>query len=299
MLSALPMVPVALRVHLAHATVEAIAADVGVDVLHIKGPAFDPLLRPQGHTSVDADVLVRLSHLDRFLTGLRRYGWREVLPLQGGGLIQHSTNWFHDMLGQLDVHARFPGIQIAPEDAFDLLWQGRQSLEIAHRACAVPSLAGQRIMLLLHAARSGARGAEDSQVAWTQASPSAKAEVLTLVRDLGAEVAFSVTTGDLKEFRDRPEYELWRMYLDGKTTVDWLSASVKAAPDGFRWVRSTYLKNALTQVLRTPQRQKAQLGRTPRLGEVLQGYSDYLSRGAAMLWRASRWRGGHRHADDD
>ena len=33
--------PIAARVHLAHAVVQHVAESVGVDLLHLKGPAFD------------------------------------------------------------------------------------------------------------------------------------------------------------------------------------------------------------------------------------------------------------------
>lgn len=132
----LPTIPFTLRVHLAHATLQAIAEECGADVLHIKGPAVDPSLRPEGRASVDADVLVRPAHLKRLLRGLKQSGWKQVTTLRSGGVVEHSTNWYHGALGQVDVHVRFPGIQIEPERAFHRLWEG--SGQQRHRIPAVP-----------------------------------------------------------------------------------------------------------------------------------------------------------------
>lgn len=291
----LPTLPVALRVHLAHATVEAIAADAGADVLHIKGPATDPALRPKGHTSTDADVLVRPSHLDRLFASLLRHGWQEVKPLTSGGLVQHSSNWFHGELGQLDVHVRFPGIQIAPERAFDVLWRGRESHEIAHRPCTVPSITAQRLILLLHAARRLPHHQDDVKVGWTQASPETKAEVMALARELDAEVALSVVTGNLQDFRDRPEYDLWRLYADGQTTTTGfrrLLAEIKATPAGFERRYRRIAGYGFSVVLRMRERLEIGLGRKPTLAELSAGYVAFFKRATDILRPGRRGRTG-------
>lgn len=66
--------PVGLRVHFAHATVQAVADEAGADVLHIKGPAVAPSLRPGGRERADADVLMRPGQLELLLAGLARHG---------------------------------------------------------------------------------------------------------------------------------------------------------------------------------------------------------------------------------
>ena len=74
------------------------------------GPGDRPVPPTNGRPSADADVLVRPSHLKQFLEGLKRFDWIEVIPMRDGSIVQHSTNWFHPQLGQLD-HVRFPGIR--------------------------------------------------------------------------------------------------------------------------------------------------------------------------------------------
>ena len=302
--SDLPTLPVRLRVHLAHATVEAIAAEAGADVLHIKGPACDPALRPVGRASVDADVLVRPSHLNRLRAGLSRHGWQQVTPLQGGGLVHHSTNWYHGELGQLDVHVRFPGIQIAPADAFEVLWRDRGLQQIAHRQCTVPSVTAQRLIVLLHAARNMPGRADEVRLAWTQAPPEAKADVRALVGELDADVAFSVTTGNLEDYRDRPEYQLWRLYSGGDPGANWFLAGVRASPAGFQRIRLTFLRHLLGVAANIPKRIEIKLGRKPTPADMARGYGYYLKRGLGLGWLLiaehlpAAWRAGARPTPD-
>ena len=53
------VIPVAVRVHLSHPAMEVLAREADVDLLHIKGPALLPGLRPPGRSSSDVDVIVR------------------------------------------------------------------------------------------------------------------------------------------------------------------------------------------------------------------------------------------------
>lgn len=284
----LPTVPVGLRVHLAHATVQAIADEAGVDLLHLKGPAVDPVLRPDGRDSADADVLVRPAHLKRFLAGLKRHGWQQVTTLRSGGLVEHSTNWYHGELGQMDIHVRFPGIQVTPARAFELLWEGRGTQDIAHRPCVVPGLTAQRVVLLLHAARDLRNYATDVASAWAGASASEQEAVVALAKALRAEVALSVATGTLEEYRDRPEYALWRLYADHATTTSGfrrMAAEIKAAPDGSRLAHVRVVGYVLAALVGMPQRLAAGMGRKATPGEVVAGYATFLRRGADLLRR--------------
>lgn len=287
-MSDLPTVPVTLRVHLAHATVQAIADSAGADILHLKGPALDPALGASRPPSTDADVLVRPSHVKRLFAGLKEYGWHQVLPLRAGGVAQHSANWYHGQLGQLDIHVRFPGIQRAPGDAFDLLWQVRRVVEIAGRPCLVPGLDAQRLVLLLHAARAIPQHAGDVAIAWTDASATERHSLQNLARELDAEVALAAATGRLEEYRDRPEYEYWRIHADGADAAGKLKrthAAIKAVPRGYRLPRLRILAHELISPLRVRRRLSIELRRRPTLQEVARGYAALVRRGAAPLRR--------------
>ena len=59
---------------LAHAYFQRVANANGIDILHVKGYAFGPeVYRPERH-STDVDLLVRPSHVDRFVQALIAQG---------------------------------------------------------------------------------------------------------------------------------------------------------------------------------------------------------------------------------
>ena len=287
----LPTVPVTLRVHLAHATVQAIADDSRADILHIKGPAVAQELRPEGRESVDADVLVRPSHLRQFLHGLQEHGWQQVTVLRSGGLVEHSTNWYHGELGQMDVHVRFPGIQAEAERAFERLWQGRTRREIAGHPCVVPDLTAQRLLLLLHAARDVPRYGADIAAAWHDATPEQRRNVQALAQELRADVALAAATGRLEEYRHRPEYGLWRLYVDGTITEAGFSrivAEIRAAPEGSERTRRRVIGYVVRALVHMPARLEGQLGRKASLREVAAAYATFIRRGTDLILHRGR-----------
>ena len=282
----LPTVPVQLRVHLAHATVQRIADEAHAHILHIKGPATDPTLRPTTRASVDADVLVRPSHLHRLQAGLQTHGWHQVTKLRSGGLVEHSTNWYHPELGQMDVHLRFPGIQTHAEQAFDHLWRHHREHPIAGHPCDVPDLTAQRLILLLHAARALAGYAPDVRLAWDEATDAERTQILTLATLLKAEVALAAATGRLEDFRDRPEYEMWRLYLDGTVTTAGfrrIRAEVRAVPDGISWPRVRVAWYVTHTLLFMPRRLAGLTGRQPDQQEIRKAYRTFFRRGTDLL----------------
>lgn len=279
-MSNLSPIPVPLRVHLAHATVQAVAEQCGADVLHVKGPAALGIRDLERH-STDADLLVRPSHLVRLAAGLRAAGWEAVTGLPTGGLVEHSTNWYHGELGQLDLHIRFPGIRIPAEEAFDELWVERSQVEIAHLPCTVPSQTAHRLILLLHAARDLSQYHDEVASVWGRASSEEQTRLRWLARRLDAEVPLAAALGELDDFRDRPDYRLWRLYADGETTTTGIGrvlAEAQAAPS--RGVTSTARILAYAWYIATHMRRRLriQLGRDPSTREVLDGYLLFLRR---------------------
>lgn len=227
-----PLIPTALRVHLAHAVVQAVAVGAETDVLHVKGPAAASLRGER--LSSDADVLVRPDQVNRFLDALRLHGWSQVTRLVSGGLLEHSTNWFHPQLGQLDVHVRFPGIRRAPSEAFELMWQEHLEAPIAHTACAVPNRSHHQLLLLIHAARNlQARDAEAEGI-WAPLPAGDRDMVWDAARALGAEVALAAAVGGLDDFKDRPDYKFWAMasaQIDTPPGPIRFVAKLRAAPE--------------------------------------------------------------------
>ncbi len=220
--------PIGARVHLAHAVVQKLADDRGIDLLHLKGPAVLPGLRAGARQSSDVDVLVRPSHLHLLVTALESVGWEQRTDFATGSVFAHAANWWHDGWGWVDVHVSWPGVTIDAETAFDILSRDRVEHPIAHRDCPVPSRTAQRLVLVLHAARSG--GVADVEDAWTAAEADEQAEVRRLTAELGAEVALAAGIGELELHRGAPTYALWHQFVHGGSRLDEWRARLAAAP---------------------------------------------------------------------
>lgn len=231
-------VPVQLGVQLAHASVQQIAHAAGIDLLHIKGPATHPQLlpiEPNGtgrlkRISTDADVLVRPGREDELVGLLQAHGWRVVTTFTDGSAFHHASSLWHEYLGYVDVHRKFPGFGAEASVVFEALWSDRISLEIAHQPCPAPCLTAQRLILILHTARGGRT--DDLRLAWHCATEQERREVQNLVARLKAEVAFGVALGDFESGRHAAEYDLWRLYATGAQGDRWAEwgARLRAAP---------------------------------------------------------------------
>ncbi|MCF6376266.1 nucleotidyltransferase family protein [Nocardioides KLBMP 9356] len=219
--------PIGARVHLAHAVVQKLADDRGIDLLHLKGPAVLPGLRAGNRQSSDVDVLVRPSHLHKLVDALESVGWEQRTDFATGSVFAHAANWWHDGWGWVDVHVSWPGVTIDAERAFDVLSRDAVLHPIAHRPCPVPCRTAQRLVLVLHAARSGGLG--DVEAAWTSADPAEQAEVRRLTAELGAEVALAAGIGELELHRGAPTYALWHHFLHGGSRLDEWRARLTAA----------------------------------------------------------------------
>jgi len=223
-------VPLQVRLQFGHAAVQYVADEVGADLLHIKGVAVDPTLRA-GWFGTDVDVIVRPEQVALIDRALRRAGWSLYSTFANGSPFGHAQTYLHIDWGYVDVHRSFPGIGVAPTDAFDMLWADRGRLEIAGVACAVPSVTAQRVLLMLNSARSSSGGRRDLPVVWDGADASQRAAMEALVSRLHAEVAFAAATGELERYREAREYLLWKVVSQGgPRSLEWW-ARIRAAPD--------------------------------------------------------------------
>ena len=253
--------PIAARVHLAHAVVQKLADDRGIDLLHLKGPAVLPGLRAEGRHSSDVDVLVRPSHLARLAEALEWVGWEKRTDFSTGSAFAHAANWWHDDWGWVDVHVHWPGVMVDAEQAFDTLARTSLMVPIAHRDCRVPDRTAQRLVLVLHSARSG--GTSDVDLAWYAADPVEQDAVRALAVELRAEVALAAGIGELELHRDHPTYRLWRHFSQGGSRTDEWRARLAAA-SGAR--AKAHLVTAVLRVNRDHLRME--LGRPPTRAEV-------------------------------
>lgn len=207
-------VPGYVRLELVHAYLQNVADSCGADILHIKGAAIHPELVDGRRGSLDVDILVRPAHLQLLLGELSGRGWERVTGFEEGSAFGHAMNLSHP-LGMVDLHRKWPGFDIRPGAAFDLLWQERTTQEIAGVACSTPSLEAQRLILLLHYGRSGGQRAGDLERAWTTADASTRESLVALAQRFDAHLALAAATGDLDSYRSDPGYRLWRYFSRG------------------------------------------------------------------------------------
>ncbi len=253
--------PIAARVHLAHAVVQKLADDAGIDLLHLKGPAVLPGLRAEGRHSSDVDVLVRPSHLSRLVAAVESVGFEQRTGFATGSVFAHAANWWHDDWGWVDVHVSWPGVTVDAEQAFDVLARDRVVRPIAHRDCHVPDRTAQRLILVLHSARSG--GTADLDHAWSGAEPHEQDAVRALAAELHAEVALAAGIGELELHRGDPTYLLWRHVTQGGSRLDEWRARLAAATT----VRAK--AELLTAAMRVNRDHlRMELGRAPTRTEV-------------------------------
>jgi hypothetical protein len=274
--------PIAARVHLAHAVVQKLAEDRGIDLLHLKGPAVLPGLRAEGRHSSDVDVLVRPQHLSLLASALDASGWERRTDFATGSVFAHAANWWHDDWGWVDVHVMWPGVTVDANTAFDVLARDSLQHEIAHWDCPVPGRTAQRLILVLHSARSG--GTADVELAWEGAAPDERQAVRDLAAELGAEVALAAGIGELELHRSAPTYALWHHFVHGGSRWDEWRARLTAA-------RGPRAKSVLlTSALRVNRDHlRMELGRPPTRAEVRARQVLRLRRAAREL--TSRVRG--------
>ncbi|WP_173921746.1 nucleotidyltransferase family protein [Agromyces sp. Marseille-P2726] len=275
-------VPLWVRLRFGHAAVQYIADEVGVDLLHIKGAAVDPSLRPSESGS-DIDVLVRPGHVDRFDRALRERGWTLYSTFTYGSPFGHAQTYLHDAWGYLDIHRFFPGIRIPPARAFDRLWSDRHTIEIATIGCPVPSVPAQALLLILNAARSRTPQHPDIGTAWRDAPDERRIEIEALVADLDAPVAFAAAVGGLEQFRRERDYRLWKVTSRGGSRSEEWWARVRAAPT---------LAAKLRVIARAPlvnvDHLAHRLGRRPTAGEIVVEFFRRPAQAIRETWRGRR-----------
>lgn len=266
-------------IRFAHASLQALAEDHGIDLLHIKGPTVDESLLDGPRESIDADVLVRPAHVDRLIAAMHEHSWTTQYRFEDGSAFEHASTLVHPFLAPVDVHRRFPGIDGDAAAAFDRLWADRHLTDLAGMPCAVPSVPAQRLLLIVHAARSGALEHRDIRMSWAEASDEQRDELVRLADELGAGVALAAGTGRLDEFAGLPGYDLWKVLSTRERSLVriWV-ARVRAAP-----TRRAALHAALRLLLPNRRRMETRLGRPPSRREVATAYFSRSRTGTREL----------------
>ena len=297
--------PWAAGIRFAHASLQVLAEDRGIDLLHIKGPAVDdslldrrvaedadgpdvlnPVTTVVPRFSVDADVLVRPSHVPALFDVMHRHGWSTKFRFEDGSAFEHAATMEHPFLAPVDVHRTFPGVRLEPEAAFERMWADRHTTLLAGYPCPVPSVTAQRLILILHAARGRVVGHPDVRRCWVDATSEERDEVDRLALELGAEVGLAAGTGRLEDHQGEPGYELWRALSTGETSlVAMWAARVRAAP-----TRREAVRTAVRLVVPNPQRLEVSLGRPPTRRELAAAYAHRARWGLREVGRTVRGR---------
>lgn len=270
-----------------HAFLQSVADEARVQVLHVKGPSVHPDLllrdphgRPMPRYSTDADVLVRPADANHYLDALRRHGCERRTSFVTGSPFEHAANIWHPLLGHADIHRHYPGIGVAPALAFEAFWSRRETIQLAHRPCAVPCVGDQRLLLLLHAARSQGDKQADVDRVWHQADPLDQEEVRALASDLDASLALAAAIGELDQYRDHPDHLLWRQFSsheDHSRTAEW-RARMRAARGPWQM-----LSVAARALRLNTDRLALDLGRQPTPAEIKQARRNRRRRVVAEL----------------
>lgn len=272
-------VDLAVRVELCHAALQHLADLHGVDLLHVKGVAFEPRWRSSTTGGSDADILVRPSQVRRFVRALEERGWQRRSRFHTGSPFGHAQTYWHEHLGYADVHRFFPGLG-RDEQTFDVLWGTRGSRSLAGVPCSVPDEAGQALICAVNEARNGRR-ARRSVLA--EADAAVQARVLDLVPHVHAEVAWAAANGRLEAVRDRREHDLWRAVTqDGGRVEEWM-ARVKAEP-----TLTGKVLTALRASLVNTEHLANTRGHRPSPLEVGVEFVDRARRAALEVWRTRR-----------
>lgn len=170
-MEASPSAPVSNRawIELLHAEACWALEQAGVDVLVVKGPTLMDWLYPEGgRESADVDLLVRPEHWAGAVQVLTGRGFGETYAgTREGETAEHSLDLQrHDPeLGGhgVDLHRYFPGIDLDPARAFDVLWGRRERGAQAGVGVWYPDVVARALVAGLHAARDpgSAKAAED------------------------------------------------------------------------------------------------------------------------------------------
>lgn len=191
---------------LAHAYFQRLANLHGIDILHIKGYAFNSeIFKPDRH-STDADLLVRPSHVDTFVHILLADGWSIQAHFDTGSVFEHAMTLYHESWGLTDIHRFFPGLGKDPERVFQQLWAAHMQREIAHRSCAVPSVLDSRLIVVLHRARASSTYDPDLEYLRDILDSYDWAKLRERAAELDSSLAYAAAMGGLEAYRHERDF---------------------------------------------------------------------------------------------
>ena len=287
--------PLAARIRLAHAYFQRMADMHSIDILHVKGYAFSQEIYRKGRYSSDTDLLIRPSHVDRFVEILLADGWRIQAHFETGSVFEHAMTLYHASWGLTDIHRFFPGLGRHGdyEKAFDRVWAARKTRMIAHHPCAVPSDLDARLLVVLHRARAASRYSADINYLVSLLSYSDWQRLRARAEELDSSLAYSAAMGGLEQYRDDRDYLLWlSVSQDVPHYIQWIGRlqSATTLHDKLRTLKNIFLVNKdhlAMQLGRTPTKAEIRAKFSPTatyLANLANGELSVLQDSASIIW---------------
>ena len=151
-----PPSPLAASTLLLTAAVARVAALSGVRLVVIKGIAATEYRLRRPRLSSDVDAMVSPDDYDAFIATLEERGWvRRAHDPDTDTFPLHSVSLYHPgWAADIDLHFRYPGIEVPTSDVFELLWAQRTTIWCGNQPVLIPGLADSIMIGAVHAIRS-------------------------------------------------------------------------------------------------------------------------------------------------
>ncbi|WP_309127670.1 nucleotidyltransferase family protein [Microbacterium sp.] len=251
-------IPLAVRIELCRAGVQVIADRLGIRMLHIKGTTVDRSIRPKTRNGSDVDIIVDPAAVGILHEALLAHDWQVYSSFEDGSPFGHAQTYWNSDWGYIDLHRRFPGIGLADDSAFELLWDQHSTVVAAGREIAVPSVTAQAALYVLNAARGSTNDRAEAHRFHRALAVDERLRLDLLIDRLDAVVAAAVVSGELQRHRRRAEYLLWKTVSEGGTRTQEWWGRVRAARS---WREALHIMMRAPRVNRS--RLAHQLGHAP------------------------------------
>ncbi|MDQ0644583.1 hypothetical protein [Microbacterium murale] len=206
-----------------------VAESAGVELVFIKGPTLHSQgLRVREHSG-DVDCWVEPGAEERFARAMQPWGWRPAFSAFTGTAVLHSLTLRAPEWGcAVDVHTWFPGMAVAPSEAFAQLLNSTEARIFAGYTGRTPTRAMHAVIGALNEIRPvGGREADSNQI-------DRAAHILSLAGEPAVNVA--VSTGAefaLKEPLMKVFPERVIDYANARVPVDWAWRTQPTALRGY------------------------------------------------------------------
>jgi hypothetical protein len=169
----------------------------GIEAVLVRGPAiaetlYDDRLE-RDYSDVDLLISVADFPLARRLLAALEYREARVELAFPDERPRHAETWFREDGRAVDLHRSLVGVTADPRSVWPIMREGARSLNVGGVDTLIPSPPVTAVVVALHAAHHGARGAHprrDLELARVKLSPDVWRRAERIAADLGATRAF-------------------------------------------------------------------------------------------------------------